>query len=338
MRPCLRMLSVAALALATSACATASPTASSAPTASPTLATASPTVAPTIGPSIPPVIFPPSSTPAATPTVEPTPSPTPSVPSSPNPTAGAIDHPTEARAVILRVEQVGGFVIQGFVFARVPAFTLYGDGTVIYRPMDPNAVFGDTFPVLSVAHMDEDQVQALLRFALGQGRLLDARAQYLNPFIVDAPDTVFTLNAGELSKKVTVQGMGVGNVPPGDAQDVAGFQILNELLNDFGKPVANGQATTVGPYTPTGYRGQLFPADGIAGAKPWPWLEITSPDLITGNEFGGLLVELTPDQVSKLTPVPTGGLVGAPLIGPDNKTYQLSIKPLLPDDQPLVEG
>lgn len=339
MRPACRFLSVAALALATSACATAPPSASVGATGSPTPPPiATPTVAPTIGPSIPPSTLPPAETPAPTPTVEPTqpptPSPTPSVPSSPNPTAGAIDHPTDANVVILRVEQVGGFINPASVFARIPAFSLFGDGTVIYTPANGGVLQGTALPPVPTAHMDEDQVQALLRFALGRGRLLDARPEYVNPRIADAPSTVFTLNAGDASKKVTIQALTDDPEPGPDQADLAGFGVLRALLSDFGQQVAAGQATPGLSYAPAGYLVQLFPAgDPVPGSTPWPWPEIKQTDLTGGPDQNGFFtVTITADQLAKLTLVPSGGLMGVPVVGPDGKAYELSARPMLPDD------
>jgi hypothetical protein len=359
MRPVLRILSVTVLALAAGACATATPTApptaSVVPTATPTASpSATPTNPPTVGPSVAPgsQSTPPTETPGVTAAVEPTPtslpSGTPTVaptltapPTSapPVPTPGAIDHPTDASAVILRDEQQGGFVRPGTTFARVPGFSLFGDGTVIYRPLDPNATLGETLPQLAVTHMDEDQIQALLRFAIGTGRLENARSEYLSPGIADAPSTVFTLNAGQLSKKVTVAALGNDQVPPADAADIAGFQRLDALLSDFGKQVGSGQATDGGLLTPTAYLGQLFPADGLQGARAWPWPEIKQTDLTATPDGNGVfLVRLTPDQASKVTTVPTGGALNIPLNGPDKKGYTLSIRPALPDDAPPTGG
>ncbi|MEA2673895.1 MAG: hypothetical protein QOI92_1087 [Chloroflexota bacterium] len=48
-----------------------------------------------------------------------------------------IQHPTGARDVILRVETSGGFAPIEFMATSAPSFTLYGDGTVVFR--DPSA-------------------------------------------------------------------------------------------------------------------------------------------------------------------------------------------------------
>jgi hypothetical protein len=97
------------------------------------------------------------------------------------PTAtGAIAHPVGATELVLRFAEGGGFVMPTFAMIQVPYFSLYGDGTVLYRPASapwPETKPGEPmrFPPLQVATMTEVQVQALLRDALGAGGLGVAR-------------------------------------------------------------------------------------------------------------------------------------------------------------------
>ena len=174
----LRTISVVGLALVATACTAAAPSPS--PTAAPTVP-ASPTATPLPSPTekppcsdataaAAPECLPPTDSPAPatpTPTVAPTPSPT--VESTPGATAGEIDHPTEPSAVVLQVEQTGGFTMQGYQYARRAPFTLYGDGRIVYRVGGEEGPIGNGFPALQEARMNEEQVQALIRFALGPG-------------------------------------------------------------------------------------------------------------------------------------------------------------------------
>ena len=57
---------------------------------------------------------------------------TPAPSASPEPATGAIDHATGATDVILRLDQGAGMLRGGGV-TLVPPFTLYGDGTVVFR-------------------------------------------------------------------------------------------------------------------------------------------------------------------------------------------------------------
>ena len=62
------------------------------------------------------------------------PSSVPSAPPSASPGAvGAIEHATGATDVLLRLEEGGGFVAPSFLATQAPIFTLYGDGTIVFR-------------------------------------------------------------------------------------------------------------------------------------------------------------------------------------------------------------
>src|SRR5262249_15209572 len=63
---------------------------------------------------------PPASSPSFTPT------------STAAPTVGAIDHPTGATDVVLRLEQGGGFAPIEMNVAEAPIFTLYGNGVIVF--------------------------------------------------------------------------------------------------------------------------------------------------------------------------------------------------------------
>ena len=96
-----------------------------------------------------------------------------SAPSPSNGGVGAIEHATGATDVVLRLEEGGGFVAPSFLATRVPIFTLYGDGTIIFRnPMKegPPPV-GDIFRFgpFRTARLTEDQVQATLLRAIDEG-------------------------------------------------------------------------------------------------------------------------------------------------------------------------
>ena len=76
-------------------------------------------------------------------------------------------------------------------------------------------------------------MQALLRYALGTGRLLNAKETYDNGQIADAPTTIFNLNAGGLQKVVNVYALSEMTEPGPDAADRNGFSQLYALLSNF---------------------------------------------------------------------------------------------------------
>ena len=129
------------------------------------------------------------------------------------------------------MEVGGGFVPMGFLLTQAPTFTLYGDGTVIFQQIDnrQNAFDAARLPWL-VGHLNEEAIQALLNFALTEGRLANAREQYDQGMVADAPSTIFNLNAGGKTKTVNVYALMELPEPGPDAADRAGFLKLSKVL------------------------------------------------------------------------------------------------------------
>ncbi len=266
----------------------------------------------------------------------PTASPTPTV----APSLG-IDHPTGATQIVLRMSTGGGFVAPGVLATEVPEFSLYGDGTVVFR--DPTAAPPAPVPddgiyrgaPFKTARLREGQMQDLLAFAIGPGGLGMARDEYAPGGIADAPSTTFTLQADGRQKTVTVGALDFDQPQPGpDTTARAAFRQLAAHLRQLDE---NG--IEAGPYAPSAYRGIL--ADGAAGvggapAHDWPWT--FGPDTFTApadpSAFATPTRTLTADDVAALKVSGTsGGAQSIALRTDDGKVYLLSLRPLLPDEK-----
>ena len=104
--------------------------------------------------------------------------------------ADGLDHPTGATDIVLRYDVGGGFMIAGLAASQVPIFTLYGDGTVVFRKQSRRRCRRSrqrhARPTrLRMAKLSESQIQDLLGPAIGQGGLGVAREQYDNPMVMD---------------------------------------------------------------------------------------------------------------------------------------------------------
>ena len=102
-----------------------------------------------------------------------------------------------------------------FTASQAPIFTLYGDGTVIFRnpaqdPLEPVANVYPNHPY-RIAKLSEEQIQALLTSAIGEGGLGAARANYENNMVADASTAIFTLSAGGMTKTVSIYALGIEN-------------------------------------------------------------------------------------------------------------------------------
>jgi hypothetical protein len=187
-----------------------------------------------------------------------------------------LDHETGATDVLLRYEEGGGFVMPSFAVTLVPHFTLYGDGTIIFR--DPAQEFppaeGSIFKAgpMKTAKLSEEQIQDLLKLALDEGGLAQAKAEYTNDMIADASTAVFTITAGGQTKTVNVYALGLDMEGMEDAQARAAFAQLAKTLTT----IDQGGVIVATDYEPAAYRGILIEAPGAIepDIRAWPWEDI----------------------------------------------------------------
>jgi len=259
---------------------------------------------------------------------------------SPSGATGAVGHATGATDIILRAEQAGGFTAPAFQITRTPEFTLYGDGTVLYQlPYDPNDASPLGPPRLAVATLSSEQMDALLAFAINAGGLGGAKAQYINPLVADAPDTIFTIATDDVSKTATAQALGMADDPTNpdasnpDAAAIKALKALYDTLVPFGDQIARGNATDAGLYQPTAYRATLQEGQGAEGEMiDWPWTDVTLDAFLSNPDSSFRVATFTPEQAKALSPTPEGGLFSVAVIGPDRLPYQISLRPLLPEE------
>jgi len=248
-----------------------------------------------------------------------------------------VPHSTGRTDLILREEVGGGFVPIWFFATQAPFFSLYGDGTVLYRdesaplpePDAPGIVRGHPF---RMAKLTEEQVQDLLRLALVDGGLAAARSSYDAPNVADAPTTIFTIRAGGVDKTVSVYALGMDG-SPGDLPARQAFQRLEERLRGL---ISGGSLGGV-LWQPERWRGTLTEAGGMGGpARAWPWSGVQPTDFVAGpiGQLGSLrhrTLSSAEVEVLGLDGI-EGGFHGLLLEGPDGKLYSFGLRPLLPDE------
>jgi alpha-tubulin suppressor-like RCC1 family protein len=249
---------------------------------------------------------------------------------------GVLSHATGPKDVVLRYgdgavvgpSELGGY----FSFEPGPVFTLYGDGTAIFwwagaQPFPAEGPIHRSKP-FAITHLDEDEIQALLRFALDEGGLRDACERYETRDTDVADSFAFTVRAGGLDKRV--EGPGPNRFP----------ELATHLLN-----LDRVARFPTRVFVPDRYWGNLFKVDdywielGIlpeprdAGIVPWPW-----PDIAPAEFFGPAapIFErrvMSADEAAVLGLSDNGGVVAMVYLrGPDGKTiYSFSLWPMLPD-------
>lgn len=250
--------------------------------------------------------------------------------------SGRIDHPTGPTDVVLRFDRgpdvaVGDLV--GDLFQAGPEFTLYGDGTVIFRdertqppPAEGAIVRGRPF---MIGRLDEDAVQSLLRFALGDGGLGDACERYEVSGDTDAVGSVvLTVRAGDLDKRV----------------EISGENPLGALLDRLAAfDPGPGVATRV--WVGERYRGNLFEAGSVidGGGLPrppaaeiaaWPWPGIRPADFTGAADGGAGRRVFSAEEAAVLGLSDNGGVVQRIYLrAPDGEAlYYLSLWPMSPDE------
>jgi hypothetical protein len=250
----------------------------------------------------------------------------------------ALEHETGASDVLLRYEEGGGFVMPTFAVTFVPHFTLYGDGTIVFRDPVEEAppAEGSLFKSgpLKTAKLTEEQIQDLLKLALDEGGLAAARSEYTNDMIADASTAVFTITAGGQTKMVSVYALGLEMEGMADAQARAAFLQLAQTLTT----IDEGGMVAASEYVPTAYRGVLMEAPGVVDPdiRPWPWQDIAVEDFKPNPDPAKLQFPnrvMTPEEVEALgIEGYSGGFQNAILKADDGTTYTFSLRPLLPDE------
>lgn len=280
-----------------------------------------------------------------TPSDGPTSTTTPARTATPTPTrATPITHRTEAADVILRMEWGGGLVPMEFFVTQAPQFTLYGDGTVVFKPL-PDGVastVGKPYPPFLTGKMPEVEVQELLSFALSDGGLGAAKDAYDYPRIADASTTVFDVDADGIHKRVSVYALTEAQADRPDQADRNALSALAQRLNKFETEARAGAVDSVVEYDPDTYRVVMFEQLGQGLAEnvrviEWPWPDLEPADFSKADGRGAERL-MTRDEVAKLTSVPNGGQQGIWVMTPAGGNVEFVVRPLLPNEVPAPEG
>jgi hypothetical protein len=256
---------------------------------------------------------------------------------SPDPTTGTtngdIDHAMGSTDVVFRFEEGGGFVPMSFFATEAPTFTLYGDGTVIFRDgtaAPPPAADGILrMAPFQTTHLDEAAIQVLLHYAIADAGLGVARDSYSAPG-ADLPTAIFTINAAGQTRTVSVMALGMDREDGPDTPILRALGELGDRVRAYGG-VVDGEV----PWAPDRWRGVLTP-DSQGPPRDWPWPSIAPADFVQRSEPGAPsfpVRTLTAAEVDMLgLDGIDGGFSGLDLSGPDGRVYFFALRPLLPDE------
>jgi hypothetical protein len=239
--------------------------------------------------------------------------------------------------VILRMEFGGGLVPMEFFATQMPQFTLYGDGTAVFRPL-PDAdgtSYNEPYPPLLMAHLSETQIQELLHYALYDGGLATAKDHYDDLTIADAGTTNFTIRAGDVDKAVSVYALMESGATGADQADRNAMGKLQQRLRAFETEAR--AAGEVADYDAEAYKVTLYdeptwsPAEGVTVIE-WPWNDVQPSDFTANSTGLGATKVLSRDYVAKLTTVPNGGQTAIWAKTKNGTLFEFALRPLLREE------
>jgi hypothetical protein len=234
------------------------------------------------------------------------------------------------------VSSGGGFVAPQTNLRALPSFTLYGDGTVIVPGAVPQIFPGPAIDPLVRSRLNERQVQALLKRARQSGLLARGAIDYGDMGSVgvsDGPTTTLIVNAD--GRRVQRQAYALGITAGGrlSARQVKARQALARFIAALPVRLSGARYT---PHAIAVYVAQpSAPAPAGAGRVVWP----LQSDLATAGKpaANGLAYRCITvggsDVETLLARLRTANEQSQWAVrGRGNRTYQLVMRPLLPDE------
>ncbi len=256
------------------------------------------------------------------------------------PPGGPIAYPTDADAIVLQVSKQGGFVAPQATLGREPAFTLYGDGTIVEGP-PVAAPADDAIPSLHTARATEAGVQAILRQAQVAGLFGPSRV-YTAGGVVDAGAETFALSVDGARRTVAFAGdlsSTSANLPAGELAARRRFGALEAKLADPSSWLPAGDVGAFAPYAfdrMAVYVNRGAPRSDARSAHAWP-LSVPLPAFGRPTSDPGFrcgVVEGT--DLHRLVSAADGTRSGALWVGGDGASdapaYPIVFRPMLPGD------
>lgn len=252
-----------------------------------------------------------------------------------------VGHPDQPDELVLRVAVGGGFVPVEFNLTELPAFSMYGDGTII-TPGPQIAIYpAPALPNLQQRQVTEDGIQMILSEALDAG-LEGPDRSLTNDRIADAPTTVFTVVTDTGTHTTSAYALGTGTGPqegPEEDRRVRNrIRQFQQTITSLEQSLPAGEIGAEQPFEPKRLR--LFVREGNPEPSE-PGLE--QPELewpLDGDlgEFGEPHTSLDyrcgvvgGEDVQKLLDVAKGANQLTPWAS-EGRSYGVLFRPLLPDE------
>ncbi|WP_299952104.1 hypothetical protein [uncultured Modestobacter sp.] len=262
------------------------------------------------------------------------PAPVPEAESGSGSGAGAVVLPEAEDALVLQVEQTGGFVTPEMLAGRLPIVSVYGDGRVITQGPVIAIYPAPAWPNVQVQQADRSTVQELAERALAAG--IDQTADLGSPPLADAPSTRFTLvtDDGPITREVYAlqEAEGAGGLTA--EQEAARAQLRDLLadLTDLTATLGDDDAAPA-PYEPAAVAALARPWSAPADDTEQPELTWPGPEL-PGEPIapGVTCVTATGEEARALAEAARGATTLTPWVGADGARWSITFRPLLPEE------
>jgi len=250
-------------------------------------------------------------------------------------------HPTGSDQIVLQVTDGGGFVPVEYNLTATPEFTLYGDGRVIVSgPVDamypPHAL-----PNLQTTVISEEAIITILSAAQEAG-LFQTGVDYGQPGITDVSTTTFVVNVAGTTYRSDVYALGMeagaGGLTMDQQQARAAVQDLRGKLADL-----TAFVSTTPTWSPYEYKAlavfsrALDPnsttesTDVQPNKLQWPLADLSTLGSAV-DPVGYRRAVVSGQELTQLQPL-LDKATAITLWTSGQATYNLSFRPLLPDEK-----
>ncbi|WP_067500991.1 hypothetical protein [Actinoplanes sp. TFC3] len=249
--------------------------------------------------------------------------------SSPSSPAAAPD------ALVLRVQQAGGFVSPDAVAGRLPAISVYADGRVIFEGPVTAIYPGPALPNVQVLAITPEQAATLAAQAVAAGVSRDT--DFGQPGVADAPSTRVTAVTAAGAQSVEAMALNESRADDpqlSDAQKQARSK-LKAFLDGLDK-LTSGQPV---PYEPEAMAAiaSVYHDPGDTSIQKPDTVQWPGPAL-PGEALGAQLtcVVFSGDQLEKVRAAAAKANAATPWMS-GSGAFTLRMRPLLPDESSCAD-
>jgi hypothetical protein len=248
--------------------------------------------------------------------------------------------PSGPGQLVLRIEQIGGFVAVQYNLTRMPMLSLYDDGLYITPGAQIEIYPGPALPALSQQRLSPDAIDLLIQAAIDAG--LNKERDLTTMMVSDMPTTVFTLTIDGQTYTTQVYALDFDLGPNPDGMSKDEFQARKDIRAFQAKAsdlswLPDGSVTDQGLYQPTALRvfSSPYQPDPELTQDPIAWPLTPGLDLFGDSEQstpGGMRCgTVDADAAASLLPLAEQANQLTPWTS-DGAQYGLLFRPLLPDE------